>query len=132
MYSFSTLGPALGYVIGGQLLNLYVDFYEVERQVSALNNNRSIFFAIFFILKHSSKKLNLYDIKTINNCLILIFFFSVSITPNDPRWVGAWWVGFVVASLLFLVVSIPLFGYGKELPSKFLLRLQIYYIINFG
>lgn len=31
MYSFSTLGPALGYVIGGQLLNLYVDFYEVER-----------------------------------------------------------------------------------------------------
>lgn len=68
MYSFSTLGPALGYVIGGQLLNLYVDFYEVERQVSALNNNRSIFFAIFFILKHSSKKLNLYDIKTINNC----------------------------------------------------------------
>lgn len=68
MYSFSTLGPALGYVIGGQLLNLYVDFYEVERQVSALNNNRSIFFAIFFILKHSSKKINLYDIKTINNC----------------------------------------------------------------
>ncbi|XP_048780929.2 solute carrier organic anion transporter family member 4C1-like isoform X3 [Ostrea edulis] len=72
MYSFATLGPALGYVIGGQLLNLYVDFHEVD---------------------------------------------SVSITTDDPRWVGAWWVGFAFASVLFLIVSIPIFGYGKELPT---------------
>ncbi|XP_022286828.2 solute carrier organic anion transporter family member 4C1-like isoform X2 [Crassostrea virginica] len=72
MYAFATLGPALGYVVGGQLLDLYVDFDQVD---------------------------------------------SVSITPEDPRWVGAWWVGFASACVLFLVVSIPLFGYGKELPT---------------
>ena len=26
MYAFATLGPALRYIIGGQLLDLYVDF----------------------------------------------------------------------------------------------------------
>ena len=26
MYAFATLGPALGYIIGGQLLYVYVDF----------------------------------------------------------------------------------------------------------
>ena len=26
MYAFATLGPALGYIIGGQLLDVYVDF----------------------------------------------------------------------------------------------------------
>ncbi|XP_062608330.1 solute carrier organic anion transporter family member 4C1-like isoform X1 [Saccostrea cucullata] len=72
MYAFATLGPALGYVVGGRLLDIYVDFHEVD---------------------------------------------SVSITPDDPRWVGAWWIGFAVASVLFLVVSVPIFGYGTELPT---------------
>lgn len=31
MYAFATLGPALGYVVGGQLLDLYVDFDQVDR-----------------------------------------------------------------------------------------------------
>ena len=26
MYALATLGPALGYIIGGQLLDVYVDF----------------------------------------------------------------------------------------------------------
>ena len=29
MYAFATLGPALGYIIGGQLLAVYVDFDQV-------------------------------------------------------------------------------------------------------
>ena len=43
---------------------------------------------------------------------------SVSLTPDDPRWVGAWWVGLLFASALFLVISVPLFAYGSELPSN--------------
>jgi len=30
MYAFATLGPALGYIIGGQLLNIYVDFDSIS------------------------------------------------------------------------------------------------------
>ena len=37
---------------------------------------------------------------------------DVSITPDDPRWVGAWWIGFILSGMditqifhSFLVVS---------------------------
>ncbi|OQV21213.1 Solute carrier organic anion transporter family member 4A1 [Hypsibius exemplaris] len=30
-YAFSTLGPAVGYLLGGQLLSLYIDFNEVSK-----------------------------------------------------------------------------------------------------
>ncbi|XP_071112274.1 solute carrier organic anion transporter family member 4C1-like [Haliotis cracherodii] len=42
---------------------------------------------------------------------------SLNITTDDPRWVGAWWFTFLVCAILNLVVSLPLFAYGKELPS---------------
>ncbi|KAK3598165.1 hypothetical protein CHS0354_008840 [Potamilus streckersoni] len=74
MYAFATLGPALGYIIGGQMLNVYVDFNRVD----------------------SSR---------------------VSITPEDPRWVGAWWVSFLVGSSAFLMIAVPISMYGVELPT---------------
>ncbi|XP_060072652.1 solute carrier organic anion transporter family member 4C1-like [Ylistrum balloti] len=73
-YSFATFGPALGYIIGGQMLNVYVDFNEPEGN-------------------------------------------SGKLTPGDPRWVGAWWVGFLVASLVMVSVAIPIAAYGVELPA---------------
>lgn len=44
--------------------------------------------------------------------------FRVRITPDDPRWVGAWWIGFVLASVLFVLAAIPISLFGAELPSK--------------
>ena len=49
----------------------------------------------------------------------------LDITPEDPRWVGAWWVGFLVASVLFLVAAIPISMYGAELPSKLLIFIYL-------
>lgn len=79
MYAFATLGPAMGYIVGGQLLGVYVDFDTVPSS-------------------------------------------EIRITPDDPRWVGAWWVGFLIASMLFLVAAIPISAYGSELPSAKLVR----------
>ncbi|XP_033727827.1 solute carrier organic anion transporter family member 4C1-like isoform X2 [Pecten maximus] len=73
-YSFATFGPALGYIFGGQMLNVYVDFNEPAGN-------------------------------------------SGNLTPGDPRWVGAWWVGFLVASLVMVSVAIPMAAYGVELPA---------------
>ncbi|XP_071143715.1 solute carrier organic anion transporter family member 4C1-like isoform X2 [Mytilus edulis] len=74
LYAFATLGPALGYIVGGQFLNIYVDYHVAESDGTGLS-------------------------------------------ADDPRWVGAWWIGFICSFLLFLVFSLPLFGFGKELPT---------------
>ncbi|KAM3587681.1 uncharacterized protein V6R79_011678 [Siganus canaliculatus] len=41
---------------------------------------------------------------------------SVSITPKDARWVGAWWMGFMVSSALLLISSIPFWFLPRSLP----------------
>ncbi|XP_069117597.1 solute carrier organic anion transporter family member 4A1-like [Argopecten irradians] len=42
---------------------------------------------------------------------------SVPLTPADPQWVGAWWIGIVIAFFSFLVIGIPILGYPKQLPG---------------
>ncbi|XP_070599078.1 solute carrier organic anion transporter family member 4C1 [Erythrolamprus reginae] len=71
-YAMSLLGPAIGYVLGGQLLNVYVDF------------NRNI---------------------------------SVDLTPEDPRWVGAWWIAFVICSFTTCLLVAPFSYFPKHLPG---------------
>nr|XP_023672540.1 solute carrier organic anion transporter family member 1C1-like isoform X1 [Paramormyrops kingsleyae] len=42
---------------------------------------------------------------------------SVTITAQDSRWVGAWWLGFLVAGTFNLVTSIPFWFLPRELPE---------------
>lgn len=42
---------------------------------------------------------------------------SVTITPKDTRWVGAWWIGFFVSSGLLLISSIPFWFLPRSLPK---------------
>ncbi|KAL8589511.1 hypothetical protein ACOMHN_015897 [Nucella lapillus] len=42
---------------------------------------------------------------------------DTKMTPDDPRWVGAWWLGFVLTSVVNLMVSLPILCFGAELPS---------------
>ncbi|XP_059790503.1 solute carrier organic anion transporter family member 1B3-like [Balaenoptera ricei] len=45
---------------------------------------------------------------------------TIRITPKDSRWVGAWWLGFLVAGLISIISSIPFFFLPKNLdkPKK--------------
>uniref|UniRef100_A0A672HM68 Solute carrier organic anion transporter family member n=1 Tax=Salarias fasciatus TaxID=181472 RepID=A0A672HM68_SALFA len=43
---------------------------------------------------------------------------SVTITPRDSRWVGAWWMGFFVSSVLLLTSSIPFWFLPRSLPQQ--------------
>lgn len=36
--------------------------------------------------------------------------------PNNPRWVGAWWLGLVGISVTLLLASVPMFAFPKQLP----------------
>ncbi|PAV88161.1 hypothetical protein WR25_17769 [Diploscapter pachys] len=36
---------------------------------------------------------------------------------SDPRWVGAWWVGFLISSLAALIIAFPILAFARELPE---------------
>ncbi|XP_038143154.1 solute carrier organic anion transporter family member 1C1-like isoform X1 [Cyprinodon tularosa] len=43
---------------------------------------------------------------------------SITITYKDSRWVGAWWLGFIVTGTVILLSSIPFFFLPKSLPKQ--------------
>ncbi|OCT98558.1 solute carrier organic anion transporter family member 4C1-like [Xenopus laevis] len=71
-YGLSVVGPAVGYLVGGQLLNIYIDFDKGQ---------------------------------------------SVNLTPTDPRWLGAWWIGFLVCGLVTWMLIAPFSCFPKHLPG---------------
>ncbi|XP_014208402.1 solute carrier organic anion transporter family member 3A1-like [Copidosoma floridanum] len=40
------------------------------------------------------------------------------ITPSDPRWMGAWWLGLVLISSLLILVSVGMFAFPTRLPKS--------------
>uniref|UniRef100_A0AAY4BDQ8 Solute carrier organic anion transporter family member n=1 Tax=Denticeps clupeoides TaxID=299321 RepID=A0AAY4BDQ8_9TELE len=42
---------------------------------------------------------------------------SVTITPQDSRWVGAWWLGYVVTGFFSLLAAVPFFFLPRSLPE---------------
>ncbi|KAM9078782.1 LOW QUALITY PROTEIN: solute carrier organic anion transporter family member 4C1-like [Megaptera novaeangliae] len=71
-YSMSILGPALGYVLGGQLLAMYIDADLGQ---------------------------------------------SIDIAEHDPRWLGAWWIGFLMSWIFAWSLIIPFSCFPKHLPN---------------
>ncbi|GBL94511.1 hypothetical protein AVEN_235608-2 [Araneus ventricosus] len=47
-----------------------------------------------------------------------LYFDDPGYGPEDPRWIGAWWLGFLVQGLILLVCTIPLALFPKRLPGQ--------------
>uniref|UniRef100_A0A8C0BMB4 Solute carrier organic anion transporter family member n=1 Tax=Buteo japonicus TaxID=224669 RepID=A0A8C0BMB4_9AVES len=45
---------------------------------------------------------------------------GVQLTNKDPRWVGAWWLGFLVAASLVALSAVPYFFFPREMPKEYL------------
>ncbi|NWS61615.1 SO2B1 protein, partial [Chunga burmeisteri] len=43
---------------------------------------------------------------------------EVQLTNKDPRWVGAWWLGFLVAASLVALSVVPYFFFPREMPKE--------------
>ncbi|XP_077470694.1 solute carrier organic anion transporter family member 4A1 isoform X2 [Stigmatopora argus] len=44
--------------------------------------------------------------------------FKTTMTPENPLWVGAWWIGFLVGGAAALLVAFPILGYPRQLPGS--------------
>lgn len=42
------------------------------------------------------------------------FSKPAGLEPTDPRWIGAWWIGFLVSGFLMLLLAIPLSMFPRE------------------
>ncbi|GAB5573592.1 solute carrier organic anion transporter family member 1C1 isoform X1 [Prionailurus iriomotensis] len=40
----------------------------------------------------------------------------IMITPKDPQWVGAWWLGYLIAGIVSLLAAVPFWCLPKSLP----------------
>lgn len=49
---------------------------------------------------------------------------SISLKPTSARYVGAWWIGFLISSVLALVIAYPLCGFPSSLPGSNKYRLE--------
>ncbi|XP_049579190.1 solute carrier organic anion transporter family member 3A1 isoform X1 [Syngnathus scovelli] len=43
---------------------------------------------------------------------------KLGITPEDPRWIGAWWAGFLLCSALLFCSALLMFGFPQSLPTR--------------
>ena len=41
---------------------------------------------------------------------------TISIGPSDSRWVGAWWLGYLIAGVLTLLSAVPFWFLPRSLP----------------
>ncbi len=40
-----------------------------------------------------------------------------NLTPSDKIWVGAWWMGYLIGTALFLLICVPMLGFPQEFAS---------------
>ena len=48
----------------------------------------------------------------------LYFTCRIDLTPEDPRWVGAWWLGYVIAGFMGITVALFMCCFPREFPGN--------------
>uniref|UniRef100_A0A3Q3BFD5 Solute carrier organic anion transporter family member n=1 Tax=Kryptolebias marmoratus TaxID=37003 RepID=A0A3Q3BFD5_KRYMA len=43
---------------------------------------------------------------------------TTEMSPDNPHWVGAWWIGFLAGGAAALLVALPILGYPRQLPGS--------------
>ena len=47
-----------------------------------------------------------------------VLWWRIGVGSNDQRWVGAWWLPYIVTAALCFLIAIPLVGYPRDLPGN--------------
>ena len=63
---------------------------------------------------------------------IQMYLHRITLTPSDPRWVGAWWIAYLVTSSAGLTVAFFMACFPKQLASKCVSsNIFLYLILDF-
>ena len=47
-----------------------------------------------------------------------VCMYRTELTPENPLWVGAWWIGFLAGGAAALLIALPILGYPRQLPGN--------------
>uniref|UniRef100_A0A8C7TI16 Solute carrier organic anion transporter family member n=1 Tax=Oncorhynchus mykiss TaxID=8022 RepID=A0A8C7TI16_ONCMY len=68
--------------------------------------------------KEISDQLTMFTLIVTHICISLLPTESISINHKDSRWVGAWWLGFLVSGFLMLLAGIPFWFLPNTLAKQ--------------
>ena len=64
-----------------------------------------------------SEILALYGLFYLFDCYLLLLD-DPGFGPDDPRWIGAWWMGFFLQGILLVIFTIPIALFPRRLPGQ--------------
>lgn len=79
--------------------------------------NGNLVHRYFFVILDILKLFILFPLLKRMLKMEVLNFQATTMTPKDPRWIGAWWVGFLLFGSLALVVSILVLMFPRTIPE---------------
>nr|CAB3266355.1 solute carrier organic anion transporter family member 4A1-like [Phallusia mammillata] len=78
----------------------------------------STYHAIYYSLQSSVGPASGYILGGLTLGLFTNIGENVKITNTNPAWVGAWWLGMIIASVLLFISAVPLLMLPKKMPGR--------------
>uniref|UniRef100_A0A915MPZ7 Kazal-like domain-containing protein n=1 Tax=Meloidogyne javanica TaxID=6303 RepID=A0A915MPZ7_MELJA len=92
-YAFVVFGPAIGFFMSSKFLLWHTDFMVTGQRLQKL-------YLYMMIYK------------------IIVNFRIIDLDETDPKWVGAWYIGFILAAIFGLLAVFPILTFPKLLPES--------------
>ncbi|CAG2161776.1 unnamed protein product [Oppiella nova] len=98
------------------------DHKETINNKSRITNTvLSIFFVSLLLIGIGATAVNTLGIPYIDDNVAPkespLYFGTSSLTPNDPQWIGAWWLGVFIVGISLALTSFPMMVFPRRLPQ---------------